>query len=79
MFIFRSTITLAQTTWNKPSTSRSAATITALANCATLGSQTSGWEMYMTSARLILLRGPRQVDGDASQYKRDYRWNVVYF
>ena len=26
-----------------------------------------------------LLRGPRQVDRGASQYKRNYRWNVVYF
>ena len=63
----------------RPSTSTLAATITALPNPAALGSQSSGWEMYMTLARLTLLRGPRQVDGDASQYKRDYRWNVVYF
>ncbi|KAI9454451.1 HECT-domain-containing protein [Lactarius psammicola] len=83
------------TTWNDPrrtSASASAATTTALANRAALGSLPSGWEMRMTSTRRVYFvdhntrtttwddpRLPSTVDADAPQYKRDYRRKVVYF
>ncbi|KAI0049149.1 HECT-domain-containing protein [Auriscalpium vulgare] len=78
------------TTWNDPR--RDTLPQPAAATRAALGPLPSGWEMRMTSTQRVYFvdhntrtttwddpRMPSTVDGDAPQYKRDYRRKVVYF
>jgi E3 ubiquitin-protein ligase NEDD4 len=80
------------TTWIDPRREVAPPVAAAAATNANLGPLPSGWEMRLTSTGRVYFvdhntktttwddpREPSNVDGNAPQYKRDYRRKVVYF